>query len=440
MQVAPGEAASWAPLRASGDLHHTPDDRPTYHASVSVYLDHAATTPVLPEVADMVAEAMREVGNPSSVHARGRAARRRVEEAREDLADALGARPAEVLFTSGGTESDNLAVKGLFRHARDLDRARRRLVVSSVEHSAVNDSVEHLVHREGAAVTWVPCGRDGVVRVADFAAAIDDPDSGGAASVAAVIDMWVNNETGIVQPVAAVAALARERGLPLHTDAVQAVGKVPLDFAASGADALAASAHKIGGPIGVGVLLARRDAPIQPISHGGGQERQLRSGTVAMPLIVGMSLAVRRAVDSRADEAQRVGSLRDHLLAGVLERIPGAQVTGLWEPGDVLRRSPVHAHVLLPDCQGDSLLFLLDAAGVACSTGSACHAGIPHPSHVVLAMGYSEQEARGALRLTLGWTSTEADVLDCLAALPEAVARAQRAYAATQLRAAARGA
>ncbi len=407
---------------------------------VSVYLDHAATTPVLPEVADAIAQAMGELGNPSSMHSAGRAARRRVEEAREDVASALGARPSEVLFTSGGTESDNLAVKGLYRHARDADPARRRLVVSAVEHSAVIDSVAHLEQREGAEVTWVPCERDGTVTPEAFRTAIEDPRAGGPATVAAVLDMWVNNETGVVQPVAEIAALAREHGLPLHTDAVQGVGKVPVDFAESGADLLAASAHKVGGPVGAGLLIARAEAPLQAISHGGGQERQLRSGTLAMPLIVGMALAVRRAVDARAQEALRIGALRDALLSGVLERIPGARVTGAWEPGDVLRRSPAHAHVLLPDCEADSLLFLLDAAGVECSTGSACHAGIPHPSHVVVAMGYTPQEARGALRLTLGWSSTPADVDGFLAALPEAVGRAQRAHAATQARAAARGA
>ncbi len=407
---------------------------------VSVYLDHAATTPVLPEVADVVAQAMGELGNPSSMHSAGRAARRRVEEAREDVASALGARPSEVLFTSGGTESDNLAVKGLYRHARDADPARRRLVVSAVEHSAVIDSVAHLEEREGARVTWVPCARDGRVAAEAFRTAIEDPSEGGPGTVAAVLDMWVNNETGVVQPVAEIAALAAEHGLPLHTDAVQAVGKVPLDFAGSGVDLLAASGHKVGGPVGAGLLIARDQAPLQAISHGGGQERQLRSGTLAMPLVVGMALAVRRAVDAREGEAARIGALRDRLLAGVLERIPGARVTGEWTPGDVLGRSPAHAHVLLPDCEADSLLFLLDAAGVQCSTGSACHAGIPHPSHVVLAMGYSEEEARGALRLTLGWTSTPDDVDRFLAALPEAVGRAQRAHAATLARAAARGA
>lgn len=406
---------------------------------MSAYLDHAATTPVSPEVREAVAEAMAQVGNPNSLHANGRAARRRVEEAREEIAETLSARPSEVIFTSGGTESDNLASKGLYRFAHDADPARRRLVVSAIEHSAVLESVEHLALREGAEVTWVGCDRDGVVSADAVRAAIEDG-PGGPATVAFVSCMWANNETGVVQPVREIAQVTREHGLPLHTDAVQAVGKVAVDFAASGADLLVASGHKIGGPVGVGLLLATREAPIQPISHGGGQERKLRSGTVAMPLIVGLAVAIRRAVSGLDAEAVRLAALRDRLLQGVLASVPGARVTGFWEPGDVSRRTPGNAHVLIPDCEGDSLLFLLDAAGVSCSTGSACHAGIPQPSHVVLAMGYPQEEARGALRLTLGATSTDADVDAVLAALPGAVERAQRAHAATRARAAARGA
>ncbi|GAB76648.1 cysteine desulfurase [Austwickia chelonae] len=405
---------------------------------MSVYLDHAATSPILPEVAQAVHEAMLELGNPSSLHTCGRATRRRVEEAREDLAEALGARPSEVLFTSGGTESDNLAVKGLYRHVNASNPRRRRLVVSSAEHSAVLDSVEDLVAHEGAQVTWVDPGRDGVTRPEAFRAAVENTTLGGSDTVVAVLGMWANNETGVVQPVAEICALAREYDLPTFTDAVQAVGKVPVDFAASGATLLAATGHKIGGPVGAGILLAARDAPVRAISHGGGQERRLRSGTLAMPLIVGLAKAVRLAVDRRAEEAVRLAELRDRLIRGVLDTVEGARVTGVWEPGDAVGRAPTHAHVLIPGCEGDSLLFLLDAAGVSCSTGSACHAGVPQPSHVLLAMGYPEEEARGALRLTLGWSSTGEDVDVFLSALPEAVERAQRAHAATVARAVAR--
>ena len=406
---------------------------------MSAYLDHAATSPTRPEVIEAVREAMGQVGNPSSLHAAGRSARRAVEEAREDIADALGARPSEVLFTSGGTESDNLAVKGLFRHASDADPQRRRLIVSAVEHSAVLDSVSALAEREGAEITWVNPGRDGLISVDALEAALQDPAAGGAGSVVALVQMWANNETGVVQPVADIGALAAAHSVPFFTDAVQAVGKVPVDFAASGATLLAATGHKIGGPVGAGLLLATRDAPVQAISHGGGQERKLRSGTPAMPLIVGLARAIRLAVDEAAQESTRLAALRDALLDGVLDAVPGAGVTGAWRRGDVTRRTPTHAHVLIPGVESDSLLFLLDAAGIACSTGSACHAGVPQPSHVLLAMGSPQAPARGALRLTLGWSSTPDDVAAFLAALPDAVERAQRAFDATQARASARG-
>lgn len=405
---------------------------------MSVYLDHAATSPTRPEVADAVRAAMDQIGNPSSLHAFGREARRRVEEAREDLADALGARPSEVVFTSGGTESDNLAVKGVFRQAVDLDPRRRRLVVSTAEHSAVLDSVAALAQREDALLTWVMPDRDGFVSPDSVREAIEAPQDGGRDTVAAVVQMWANNETGVVAPIADIGAVCREAGVPLLTDAVQAVGKVPVRFADAGATLLAATAHKVGGPVGTGLLLATPDAPVQPISHGGGQERRLRSGTLAMPLVVGLATAIRLAVDELESESQRLAGLRDRLLTGILDAVPGAQVTGFWSPGDTTRRTPTHAHVLIPGVEGDSLLFLLDAAGIACSTGSACHAGVSQPSHVLLAMGYDEAQARGALRLTLGWSSTEADVDALVTALPDAVDRAHRAYAATQARAAAR--
>lgn len=402
---------------------------------MSVYLDHAATSPTLPEVVEVVREAMTQTGNPSSLHAVGREGRRRVEEAREDLADALGARPSELIFTSGGTESDNLAVKGLFRHSVDRDPARRRLVVSAAEHSAVLDSVESLVDREGADVTWVHPDQDGVVTPEAVRAALE---TGDPRQVAGVVTMWANNETGVVSEIAGISQVAAEYGIPTVTDAVQAVGKVPVDFSASGATLLTATGHKVGGPVGIGVLLATREAAVQAISHGGGQERRIRSGTLAMPLIVGLAAAIRIATDRRESEMRRLTVLRDRLLDGVVAAVPGARVTGRWTPGDGLSRTPTHAHVLIPGCEGDSLLFLLDAAGIACSTGSACHAGVPQPSHVLLAMGLPPEDIRGALRLTLGWTSTEADVDAFLSCLPDAVERAQRAYAATQARARAR--
>ena len=395
---------------------------------MTAYLDHAATTPMLPSALAAMTEQLQVAGNASSLHTAGRMARRVVEESRERIARALGARPSEVLFTSGGTEADNLAVAGTWLARRDEDPGRVRLVASSIEHHAVLDCVEHLVRHQGAKVTWVDPDASGVVSAQAVRAAIEeDPES-----VALVSLMWANNEVGTLQPVAEVAALAHEHGVPFHTDAVQAAGHVPVDFTASGADLLTVTAHKVGGPVGVGALLARRDAVLSPLSHGGGQERQVRSGTLDVAGIRAFAVALEEAVSTLDAEAARLAALRDRIVTGALALGVDITVSGAWEPGDTRRRLPGNAHLLVPGCEGDSLLYLLDAAGVQCSTGSACTAGVPQPSHVLLAMGLPEDEARGALRLTLGHTSTEADVDALLAALPGAVDRARRASGATR--------
>ncbi len=390
---------------------------------MSVYLDHAATTPVFPEIAAAMAAQRDQVGNASSLHTAGRAARRVVEESRERLAGALGARPSEVVFTSGGTESDNLAVAGVFRARRQADPRRVRLLVSAIEHHAVLDCVQALVDREGAQVEWLPCDVDGVVQVDHVRAAIErDPHS-----VALVSVMWANNEVGTVQDVAAIAAEAHAHGIPMHTDAVQAVGHLPVDFAASGVDLLTLTGHKVGGPIGSGALLLRREVEVVPLVHGGGQERQIRSGTLDTVGVLGLSLAVERAVRHLEQEAARLCALRDALVEGAVALGYGIRPGGVWRRGDWAGRLAGNAHLLVPGCEGDSLLYLLDAAGIECSTGSACQAGVPQPSHVLLAMGLTEREARGALRLTLGHSSTPGDVSAVLAALPPAVERARRA-------------
>ncbi len=382
---------------------------------------------MLPAAVEAMTAQMATVGNASSLHTSGRVGRRIVEESRETIAQALGARPSEVLFTSGGTESDNLAVKGTFLARRDADPRRVRLLVSTVEHHAVLDCVDFLEAHEGAKVTWLEVDDVGRVHPETVRAAIEtDPDS-----VALVSVMWANNEVGTVQPVAEIAAIAHEFGIPVHSDAVQAASQVEVDFAGSGLDLLSISGHKVGGPQGVGALLARRDVTLVPLTHGGGQERQVRSGTLDVPAIRGFAVAMRHASTNRAEEAARLVALRDSLIRGAQEAGFGVQVSGDWEPGDGNRRLPGNAHLLVPGCDGDSLLYLLDAAGVECSTGSACQAGVPQPSHVLLAMGMSEHQARGALRLTLGHTSTKADVDAFLAALPAAVERAQRAQVAT---------
>jgi cysteine desulfurase len=391
---------------------------------VTAYLDHAATTPMLPEAVEAMCAQMAKVGNASSLHTSGRSARRVVEESRESIAKAVGARPSEVIFTAGGTESDNLAVKGTFWARRKADPARTRLVVSAVEHHAVMDTVEFLVKEDGAQVTWVKPTHEGLVSPASVRAAIEQAPE----TVALVSVMWANNEVGTVQPVREIAAVVGEFDVPMHTDAVQAVGDLEVDFSASGADLMTLSGHKFGGPTGVGALLARREAHLVPLLHGGGQERQVRSGTLDVPAIRGLAVALETAVARRAAEAARLTGLRDRLISTALGLGYGITVSGQWLAGDGIRRLPGNAHLLVPDCEGDSLLYLLDAAGVECSTGSACQAGVPQPSHVLLAMGYTDDEARGALRLTLGHTSTEADVDAFLAALPGAIQRARRAH------------
>lgn len=396
-----------------------------------VYLDHAATTPVLDEVVEVVARTMRRVGNASSLHSEGREARRIVEESRERIAAALRVRPSEVVFTSGGTESDNLAVKGTYAARVAADPRRDRLVVSGIEHHAVLDPVEHLVAHEGARVTWVEPDAEGLVTPEALAAAMAA--DGGPETVALVSVMWANNEVGTVQPVAQLAEIAHEHGIPVHSDAVQALGQVPLDL--SVVDLGVITGHKIGGPLGAGVLTAGRDQSPVPLTHGGGQERQLRSGTLDIPGIAGLAEAVAHAAEHQASHARHLAVLRDELITGALALDADITVSGPWAAGDVERRLPGNVHLRVPDCEGDSLLYLLDAAGIACSTGSACQAGVPRPSHVLLAMGVPHEQARGALRFTLGHGSSRDDVRALLAALPAALQRARRAHAAARSRA-----
>jgi cysteine desulfurase len=381
------------------------------------YLDHAATTPMLDEAIEAFAAAARDVGNASSLHAPGRLARRRVEESRERVAAALGARPSEVIFTGGGTEADNLAVKGIFWARRDATPAQRRVVASGIEHHAVLDAVEWLGQHEGADVTWLPVDEVGRVRPAALRGALGD-----AADVALVSVMWANNEIGTVQPIADLAAVAAAAGVPLHTDAIQAVGQVPVDFAASGVAAMTVTGHKLGGPVGVGALLLGRDVACTPLLHGGGQERDVRSGTLDVPGIVAFAAAVEATVKRQQESATALAALRDELVARVREAVPDAVFNG-----DPVDRLPGNAHFSFPGCEGDALLMLLDAAGVACSTGSACSAGVAQPSHVLLAMGADEARARSTLRLTLGHTSTRADIDVLVAALPGAVERVRHA-------------
>ena len=391
-----------------------------------VYLDHAATTPMVPAALAALADASARVGNPSSLHTSGRRARALVEESRERIAAALGAHPSEVVFTSGGTEADNLAVLGSYAARTAADPRARGVVTSALEHHAVLEPVWTL-ERHGALVRVVGTPSTGVIRVEDVAAALEEVESAGAAP-ALVSLMWANNEIGTVQPVHAVARLARDRGLTVHSDAVQAAGRCPVSFGDSGLDLMSVSAHKLGGPMGVGALLARRDAPVHPLVHGGGHERGLRSGTLPVPLIAAAAAAIEDAVERRDDEGARLLALRDRLIRDALGLGLGIEVGGAWTPGSARDRLPGNAHLVVPGCEPDALLYLLDASGVEASTGSACQAGVPGRSHVLEAIGLTGAEPVGVVRLSLGWTSTEADVDRALEALAACVPQARTAY------------
>jgi cysteine desulfurase len=376
-------------------------------------------------VAAMTA-ALRRTGNASSLHSAGRRARRAVEESRERIAAAVGARPSEVVLTTGGTESDNLAVKGLYWARRAADPRRTRVLVSSTEHHAVLDSAAWLAAHEGAEVELLAVDEVGRVRPETLRAALADRPE----QVALVSVMWANNEVGTVNPVRELAAVAHSFGVPLHTDAVQAVGILPVDFAASGVDALTLTGHKLGGPYGAGALLLGRTVELTPLLHGGGQERDVRSGTLDTPAVVGLAAAVELAVADAPRRAELLAGLRDDLVGKVLAAVPDATVNG--DPGTGLvdggpARLPGNAHLSFPGCEGDSLLMLLDAHGIECSTGSACTAGVAQPSHVLLAMGADEAVARGSLRFSLGHTSTPADVEAVVAVIGAVVERARRA-------------
>lgn len=397
-----------------------------------VYLDHAATTEVLPAAIDAMVEQMRAGGNPSSLHALGRDARATVEYARERIARAIGADPAEVIFTSGGTEADNLAVKGIYWKRREEDPQRTRILVSSIEHHAVEDTCEWLEKAEGAHIEWIPVDERGRVDPQTVRELIEkNPDD-----IALVTVMWANNEVGTVQPIPEIAAIAAEYGIPMHSDAVQAFGAVPIDFHASGTTTLAISGHKIGGPMGIGALVATRAVQMTPVLHGGGQERSVRSGTIDAPAIAGFAEAAVHAVEHLPEESARIAALRNELVAAVSALIPQAHLSGedpLTEEYPGQKRLPGNAHFTFENAEGDTLLFLLDMQGISSSTGSACNAGVTRPSHVLIAMGMDEDTARSAQRFTLGHSSTGADIARLIAALPTAYTQAAKAGLSSQL-------
>ncbi len=385
---------------------------------MTVYLDHAATTPLRPEAREAWLAAVDIVGNASSVHASGQAARRLLEESREAVAAALDCDPIEVVFTSGGTESINLAVKGLW-WSRPVGTGA--VVLPDGEHHATMDAVQWLQSADGATVRPVALTATGEVTVAGFAEALEQT------GVALATSLVANNEVGTVSDAAGLSAVAAAAQVPLHLDAVGAAGVVDVAFArwrgaardAHGLVALSVSGHKVGAPVGTGALVVSRHARLSPLLHGGGQQRGLRSGTQDVPGAAALAAALSAAVTGRDAEHARLTALRRRLADGIRAAVPQAELLG-----DDTRRLPGNVHALFPGAAGETLLFLLDQAGISVSTGSACQAGVTEPSHVVLALGLDERAARSVLRMTLGRTSSAADVDALLAALPDAYARA----------------
>lgn len=393
-----------------------------------IYMDHAATTDMLPEAVDAYLEQARRGGNPASLHSGGRSARMALETGRDAVAGALNAEPVEIILTSGGTEADNMAVLGLFRAAHETDPRRTVIALSAVEHHAVSEAAEWLAAHEGAELVWLDIDAAGRVDPHQLERLLAER----AAEVALVTVMWANNEVGTVQPVAELAALCDAAGVSFHVDAVQAFCAVPVDAHLPGISTLAVSAHKLGGPMGVGALYAPRTVRLAATSFGGGQERSVRSGTVNAAGAAAFGAAVEAAQRGFRDEFLRRAALRDALVAGIRDRVPEAVLRGP-EPGSPTEewehptRLPGNAHFTFPGCEGDSMLFLFDAAGVALSTGSACSAGVPRASHVLLAMGVDEETARGAQRFSLGHSSTREDVDTVLDAVVDVHARARAA-------------
>jgi cysteine desulfurase len=363
-----------------------------------VYLDHAATTPVRPEVLEAMAPFWDgRFGNPSSVHRWGRDARTALDEARERIASCMGAGPDEIIITSGGTEADNLAILGVWRTRRKTDNPNA-VLTTPVEHKAVLGAT-HQAANEGADERICRMTADGVVDEGSF-------DALATRDVAVASVMWVNNEIGTIQPIDRLAELSRSRGIVFHTDAVQAFGKVEIDARQTPFDLLSISGHKIGAPKGCGAMFIRRGTPLEPLFHGGSQDRGRRPGTENVAAVVGLARAVELARDERAEEVARLSALRDRFETGLLARIPDAVVHGRHAP----RRAPHITNVSVPGVDSESMLMALDLRGIGCSAGSACQSGSMSPSHVLSAIGVSRELAGAALRISFGCLNDDACV------------------------------
>jgi cysteine desulfurase len=375
----------------------------------SIYVDHAATTPMSPAAFKAITSQLQELGNPSSLHTHGRATRKALEDAREAIAQQVSCLPSEVIFTASGTEANNIALKGLWWNGKA--QGKKVVVISAIEHHAILDPAHWLKTHEGAEVIQVPVDVHGVINL-DF---LKDLITKRSEEIAVISIMHSNNETGVIQPIQEVVAMAGK--IPVHTDAVQSFKKVPLSYKELGVTALTLSAHKVGGPLGIGALILRRAYEIPALLHGGGQEREIRSGTLNAPSIVAFSAAATEKYPSN-----EVQSLRDNFIKAMHQEIPDAYVNG-----ETSQRLPGIVNVTFPGTQSDTLLLLLDNAHVSASTGSACSAGVHEASHVLLAMGHTEATAQSSLRFSFGAASTQADVEFVMSVLPDVISTGRAA-------------
>ena len=384
---------------------------------MKVFLDHASTTPLRAVAKQALLEGLEVSANPSSVHTLGQQTRHMLEDARDSIAKSLDCNRSEVIFNSGGTESDNQAIKGLFWQ-RNKDKPRKIIISAKTEHHAVLDTIEWLEKSQGAQAHWIDVDSKGELDYQQLADLISTQ----ADEIALISLMWANNETGVITDIRKVCELANEKSIPVHSDAIAAAGHMPLSFKNSGLAAMTVSGHKLGAPIGIAVLIVGRSVKLESLVHGGGQERAMRSGTLNYPLALSFAAALEESVEQLEWREKELGKLRDYLETEVSKLIPDVEFTTAKA-----NRLQDNSHMIFPGCQGDSLLFLMDLAGVEVSTGSACQAGVIGPSHVLMAMGKTEEEANGCLRITLGYNSTKADIDAFLGSIENAYAGAKRA-------------
>ena len=383
-----------------------------------VYLDHAATSPIRASVLELYVATLSEIGNPASVHSFGQHSRQILEQAREEIAKAINCDRNEVIFTSGGTESDNLAIKGIYWDVNSKDPSKNVIVSAAAEHHAVLDAINWLVDSQNAELYLIPNDDQGVLDIAALERYLEQ----NAARVALISVMWANNEIGVIHPVSEITKIARSYQIPVHSDAIAALGHIPVDFAESGLAAMTITGHKLGGPVGSGALILRRDQKLTPVNHGGGQERNLRSGTPDAASAAALALTITEAITDQENLAQKHKIMSQRIIAGVKQIASDVIVSAENAP-----RLPNNVHFRFPGCLGDSLLFLLDHDGVSISTGSACTAGVSGPSHVVLSLGASNDEAMGTLRITLGHSTKDQDIEAFLEAFPKAYQGAKKA-------------